>query len=192
MPVREKGGGGPVRSLHVPSHVPSHPQNAAKMRGFSVSASGFTAETDWLLEESGFEPLVPLATEMLIELARGITNPTRMLGLATSGRCRGCADSEVGPAVRILLPPAESHERTSGRVAAQYSSTPIERCFATAWRVMSNPWHSSPSFCPLFRCNRSSNCRRLASAKARNTASSLMLTGRKAGCMGDRLEVPEP
>jgi hypothetical protein len=35
--------------------------------------------TDSLVEESGFEPLVPLATEMLIELARGVTNPTRML-----------------------------------------------------------------------------------------------------------------
>jgi hypothetical protein len=41
---------------------------------------------DSSLEESGFELLVPLATEMLIELARGITNPTRMLAVATSGR----------------------------------------------------------------------------------------------------------
>jgi hypothetical protein len=37
------------------------------------------------LEESGFEPLVPLATEMLIELARGITNPTRMLAVGDIG-----------------------------------------------------------------------------------------------------------
>jgi hypothetical protein len=36
---------------------------------------------DSLLEESGFEPLVPLATEMLIELARGITNATRGLAI---------------------------------------------------------------------------------------------------------------
>jgi hypothetical protein len=27
---------------------------------------------------------------------------------ATSGRCRGCTDSEVGPAVRIRFPPATS------------------------------------------------------------------------------------
>jgi hypothetical protein len=54
-----KGEGGPVRSLHVPSHVPSHLQNAAKVRGFSRTASAFTAETDCLLEQSGFEPLVP-------------------------------------------------------------------------------------------------------------------------------------
>jgi hypothetical protein len=59
MPVREKGRKSPVRSLHVLSHVPSHAQNAAKVRGFSPSDSGFTAETDWLLEEAGFEPSVP-------------------------------------------------------------------------------------------------------------------------------------
>ena len=48
-------------SLRVPSHVPSHPQTAAKVRGFSPIASGFTAETDWLLEEDGFELPVPRA-----------------------------------------------------------------------------------------------------------------------------------
>jgi hypothetical protein len=55
------------------------------VRGFSLSASGFTAETDWLLEESGFEPLVPLATAMLIELARGISDATRMLAVGDIG-----------------------------------------------------------------------------------------------------------
>jgi hypothetical protein len=30
------------------------------VRGFSPIASGFTAETDWLLEEGGFELVVPL------------------------------------------------------------------------------------------------------------------------------------
>src|SRR5438270_8366458 len=55
-----KGEGVPVRSLRVPSHVPSHPQTAAKVRGFSPMASGFTAETDWLLEGDGFEPSVPM------------------------------------------------------------------------------------------------------------------------------------
>jgi hypothetical protein len=58
-PSERKGEGVPVRCLHVPSHVPSHPQTAAKVRGFSLTASGFTAETDWLLEGSGFEPSVP-------------------------------------------------------------------------------------------------------------------------------------
>jgi hypothetical protein len=48
-----------VRSPRVPSQVPSHPQTAAKVRGFSPIASGFTAETDWLLEGGGFEPSVP-------------------------------------------------------------------------------------------------------------------------------------
>ena len=55
MPVREKGEGVPVRRLHVPSHVPSHPQTAAKVRGFSPIASGFTAETDCVLEQRRFE-----------------------------------------------------------------------------------------------------------------------------------------
>ena len=32
---------------------------AGKVRGFSLTASGSTAETDWLLEEDGFELSVP-------------------------------------------------------------------------------------------------------------------------------------
>src|SRR5438309_2850546 len=60
-PSERKGEGVPVRSLGVPSHVPSHPQTAAQVRGFSPIASGFTAETDWLLEGAGFEPSVPLS-----------------------------------------------------------------------------------------------------------------------------------
>ena len=39
---------------------PSHPQNAAKVRVFSRTASAFTAETDCLLEEGGFELSVPV------------------------------------------------------------------------------------------------------------------------------------
>jgi hypothetical protein len=65
-PSERKGEGGPVRSLHVPSHVPNHPQNAAKVRSFSRTASAFTAETDCLLERSGFEPLVPLLQRALL------------------------------------------------------------------------------------------------------------------------------
>jgi hypothetical protein len=40
---------------------------------------------DSALEESGFEPLVPLATEMLIELVRGNPNATRMLAVGDIG-----------------------------------------------------------------------------------------------------------
>jgi hypothetical protein len=64
-PSERKGEGVPVRSLLVPSHVPSHPQTAAKVRGFSLTASEFTAETDWLLEQAGFELPVPPATVSL-------------------------------------------------------------------------------------------------------------------------------
>ena len=58
-PSERKGEGVPVRRLRVPSHVPSQPQTAAKVRGFSPIASGFTAETDWLLERTRFELAVP-------------------------------------------------------------------------------------------------------------------------------------
>jgi hypothetical protein len=58
-PSEKKSEGVLVRSLHVPSHVPSHPQNAAKERGPSPSDSEFTAETDWLLEQRRFELSVP-------------------------------------------------------------------------------------------------------------------------------------
>ena len=58
FPSERKGEGVPVPSLPVPSHVPRHPQTATKVRGFSLTASGFTAETDWPLEEAGFEPSV--------------------------------------------------------------------------------------------------------------------------------------
>jgi hypothetical protein len=51
-----------VCSLRVPSHVPSRSQTATKVRGFSVTASGFKAETDCPLEESGFELSVPPET----------------------------------------------------------------------------------------------------------------------------------
>jgi hypothetical protein len=61
MPRREKRRRSPVGRLHVLSQVPTHPRTAAKVRGFSRRASDFTAETDCLLEEAGFEPSVPLA-----------------------------------------------------------------------------------------------------------------------------------
>jgi hypothetical protein len=67
-----------------------------------------------------------------------------------------------------------SFSRPSRRTETRFASCRMERCFATAWRVMSSPRHSSPSVWPFFRCNRSSKCRRLASANARNTASSFM------------------
>jgi len=59
MPVREKGRRRPGSPPARPFSRPHHPQTAAKARGFALTASGFTAETDWLLEEEGFELLVP-------------------------------------------------------------------------------------------------------------------------------------
>jgi hypothetical protein len=60
MPVREKARRSPRSKAARPFSRPSHPQNAAKVRGFSATASGFPAETDWLLEQAGFELAVPL------------------------------------------------------------------------------------------------------------------------------------
>ena len=77
-PSERKGEGGGVRNLHVPSHVPSHPQNAAKVRGFSRTASAFTAETDCLLEEAGFELSVPHDTTK-------VSRPPRVASSLISG-----------------------------------------------------------------------------------------------------------
>ena len=60
-------------------------------RTIRSSAVRFAADSP--LEESGFEPLVPLATEMLIELARGITDATRMLAVG-----------DIGPVLRLCWP----------------------------------------------------------------------------------------
>ena len=80
MPVREKGEGVPVRSLRVPSHVPSHPQTAAKERGVSPITSGFTAETDWLLEEAGFELSVPPERKAALDRVRRPSVTRRHVG----------------------------------------------------------------------------------------------------------------
>ena len=45
------------------------------------------------------------------------------------------------------------------------------RCLVTAWRVMARCLHNSRKVCPLLSCNRSSNCRRLGSARALKTSS---------------------
>jgi hypothetical protein len=100
-PPERKGKRIPVRSLHVPSHVPSHPQTAAKVRGLSHTASGFTAETDWLLEEAGFELLVPLPSRTCAEPYR----PALTLGKPEDEtRKPGRALSILRTKVRILQP----------------------------------------------------------------------------------------
>ena len=61
MPVREKGQERRFAAGTSLPHVPSLTQTAAKLRGFSPTAPGFTAETDSPLEGEGFEPSVPLS-----------------------------------------------------------------------------------------------------------------------------------
>ena len=59
MPVRERGGRSPGSQ---PARPFSRPQSSADRRqsaGRFAYTSGFTAETDWLLEGDGFELSVP-------------------------------------------------------------------------------------------------------------------------------------
>ena len=108
MPVREKGRRSLVRRLHVPSHVPSHPQTAAKVRGFSSIASRFAAEADWLLEQRGFELLVPRVAE---ERWRTDKLRSRVMAVVGAGPPMS-APFTVGLVVRIPFAPAESQPRT--------------------------------------------------------------------------------
>jgi hypothetical protein len=55
-----------------------------------LSDASYQVRSRLSLEEGGFESLAPLATEMLIELARGITSGTRMLAIG-----------EIGPMPRL-------------------------------------------------------------------------------------------
>jgi hypothetical protein len=57
----------------VPQRFFTHSQAASRERTPFVNPGIDRFARDSPLEESGFEPLVPLATEMLIELARGIS-----------------------------------------------------------------------------------------------------------------------
>src|SRR5882724_5062738 len=65
-----------------------------------------------------------------------------------------------------------SFSRPTRRDETRFASSRINRCLATACRVISSPWHNAPSVWPFLRCSRSSSFLRLASAKARKTASS--------------------
>src|SRR5205807_8470677 len=94
--------------------VGASPELVQSDRPIGLSGARDRWFADSPLEESRCEPLVPVATEMLIELARGISNQLGCWRSATWGRCRGCVDSEVGPAVRIRFPPAASQQRTVG------------------------------------------------------------------------------
>jgi hypothetical protein len=76
MPVREKG-------LRSPGSQParpfSRPQPSAECRqsaGLFAFRLGFTAETDWLLEEAGFELAVPRRIVTLIPVFAYVTPST--------------------------------------------------------------------------------------------------------------------
>jgi hypothetical protein len=57
-PSEKNGQGAPVRGLRVPSHVPATRRPPPKVRAFSPTAPGFTAETDSALEETDLPPMI--------------------------------------------------------------------------------------------------------------------------------------
>src|SRR5438309_7723616 len=66
MPVREKGRRRPGSPPARPFSRPQPPADRRQSAGFSPMASGFTAETDWLLEEDGFEPVWGFSCQVVI------------------------------------------------------------------------------------------------------------------------------
>src|SRR6266436_9389473 len=94
MPVREKGrrslGSQPAR----PFSRPQPPADRRQVRGFSPIASGFTAETDWLLEGAGFEPSVP----------RERDNAFRDSSFPTCARATAAFENARRPVQQLLLP----------------------------------------------------------------------------------------
>jgi hypothetical protein len=94
MPRREKRRRSPVGRLHVLSQVPTHPRTAAKVRGFSRRASDFTAETDCLLEQAGFELMVPRVAG---ERCRKDKLPSRAMALVGARRGSMSAPFMAGP-----------------------------------------------------------------------------------------------
>src|SRR3984893_2457640 len=69
MPVREKGRRSPGSPPARPFSRPQPPADRRQSAGLFPIASGFTAETDWLLEGSGFELSVPLRRATTSELS---------------------------------------------------------------------------------------------------------------------------
>jgi hypothetical protein len=91
MSVREKGRRRPGSQPARPFSRPQPPAECRRSAALFAYASAFTAETDCLLEETGFEPMVPLASE------------TTFITSVLTPR---------GSMVRIPFPPAESRVRT--------------------------------------------------------------------------------
>ena len=65
MPVRERGQGEPTPGQNVPfsGHVQAH--TPGERRAFAPAATEHTGERDSLLEETRFEPSVPLGGEVV-------------------------------------------------------------------------------------------------------------------------------
>jgi hypothetical protein len=90
----------PVRSRHVPLSRPQPPQTAAKLRGFSPTVPGFTAETDSPVEGDGFEPSVPREEEPFVE--------TVLSDFSATPLPRGTEGSDLAPSAGESAMPEKS------------------------------------------------------------------------------------
>jgi hypothetical protein len=103
--------------------VCSHSQ-PTKVRGFSRTASAFTAETDWLLEESGFEPPVPpqnpdhAGTESLRTRRWRKADSNRWSHLRLNGSEAGTRDEQIAmsPLRRLDKQSLERADAVRGRL----------------------------------------------------------------------------
>src|SRR6266550_5972234 len=103
---------------------------------FELQLSVLPPHKDSALEETRFEPLVPLATEMLIELARGITHSTRMLAVG-----------DTGPVPRFVLTPIWDRRFESGFLQRRVSNELFWR-----WASMGPlPGRLRPELCGCWR-----------------------------------------
>ena len=109
-----------IHSLHVPSHVPSHPQTGTKVRGFSLAAPGFTAETDCLLEGNGFELSVRDASPPRTVWPSSFGDERRLLDLPATA-----VSIYRGPTTARMIPPRQQSIRPNSDEAS--TSLPISR-----------------------------------------------------------------
>jgi hypothetical protein len=101
--------------LAILSHVPNHGEGAAKARDFSRAAPLSTGETDWPLEQAGFELLVPSqegkgSPAALIEIVSRPAWPTAKKDGGTASRIRLAPAVNQANFVRGLLASAEDWE----------------------------------------------------------------------------------
>ena len=137
-PSERKGEGVPVRSLHVPSHVSSHPQTAAKCGAFRLQPRGSRVRQTacWSKPDSNSRSHLRRyrceAQNRTIlggdHEGDGKIQDRAPCGAAMADRGSAPCDGRGIPtSPRSLIPPANSPMPESERSSAPRSSTPIAR-----------------------------------------------------------------